>query len=208
MTVRHEPKITTGKDDYTKITFCPDLPRFGMTHIDEDLEALLRKRVYDMAGILRDVKVYLNDVRINLKSFKSYVELYVKNPLTTVFHEINNDRWEICITASEGQFTQVSFVNSICTYKGGTHVTHVVDQVVSSIGEFVNKKSKEKDAIKPFQIKSHLWVFINCLVENPAFDSQTKENMTLKASLFGSKCSLTDDTLKKRTPEWPFLNFY
>ena len=32
-------------------------------------------------------------------------------------------------------------------------------------------------------------VFINCLVENPAFDSQTKENMTLKQSSFGSKCA-------------------
>ena len=32
-------------------------------------------------------------------------------------------------------------------------------------------------------------VFVNCLVENPAFDSQTKENMTLKQSAFGSKCT-------------------
>ena len=26
-----------------------------------------------------------------------------------------------------------------------------------------------------FQVRNHLWVFINCLIENPAFDSQTKE---------------------------------
>ncbi len=39
------------------------------------------------------------------------------------------DRWEICISATEGQMQQVSFVNSICTSKGGTHVNHIVDQV-------------------------------------------------------------------------------
>lgn len=26
-----------------------------------------------------------------------------------------------------------------------------------------------------FEVRNHLWVFINCLIENPAFDSQTKE---------------------------------
>jgi DNA topoisomerase II len=38
-------------------------------------------------------------------------------------------RWEVCVAATEGQFQQVSFVNSVCTIKGGTHVNAVVDQV-------------------------------------------------------------------------------
>lgn len=37
-----------------------------------------------------------------------------------------------------------------------------------------------------------MWVFINALIENPAFDSQTKENMTLQAKQFGSKCELSE----------------
>jgi hypothetical protein len=28
--------------------------------------------------------------------------------------------------------------------------------------------------VKPFQVKSHLWVFVNALIENPAFDSQAR----------------------------------
>ncbi len=39
--------------------------------------------------------------------------------------------------------------------------------------------------------RNHLWVFINCLIVNPTFDSQTKENMTLLQSKFGSKCALS-----------------
>ena len=45
-------------------------------------------------------------------------------------------------------------------------------------------------------MKQHLWVFINCLIENPSFDSQTKENMTLKACSFCSHLDLNDKFLK------------
>lgn len=38
-------------------------------------------------------------------------------------------RWEICVSATDGQFQQVSFVNSICTSKGGTHVDYLVNQI-------------------------------------------------------------------------------
>ena len=48
-----------------------------------------------------------------------------------------------------------------------------------------------------FQVKNHLWVFVNCLIENPTFDSQTKENMTLQAKSFGSKCSLSESFANK-----------
>ena len=36
-------------------------------------------------------------------------------------HARVNDRWEVAVTMSEGQFQQVSFVNSICTMRGGEH---------------------------------------------------------------------------------------
>ena len=35
------------------------------------------------------------------------------------------------------------------------------------------------------------------MIENPTFDSQTKENLTLKVSAFGSKCDLSDSFVKK-----------
>ena len=47
------------------------------------------------------------------------------------------------------------------------------------------------------QVKNHLWLFVNCLIENPTFDSQTKENMTLQQKNFGSKCSLSDKFIKQ-----------
>eukprot|EP01135_Chromosphaera_perkinsii_P010658 Nk52_evm58s2192 gene=Nk52_evmTU58s2192 len=197
MSVIGKPKITKSKDDYTCITFTPDLEKFGMTQLDSGFIGLLRRRAYDVAGCLRGVKVFLNGEKLPVRSFSDYVGLYLKNreELAPVVHEVVNERWEICVTPSEhGQFQQVSFVNNIATTKGGTHVSYVTDQMVASLIKAVNKKTKA--TLKPFQIKNHLWVFINCLIENPSFDSQTKENMTLRAKAFGSECSLSDKFVK------------
>jgi DNA topoisomerase-2 len=89
-----------------------------------------------------------------------------------------------------------SFVNSINTSKGGTHIAHVADQVVAALLENAKKANKKALGLKPHQAKSQVWIFVNCLVENPAFDSQTKENMTLRASAFGSKCPLDEKFIK------------
>ena len=33
-------------------------------------------------------------------------------------------------------------------------------------------KGKKAPMVKPFMVKNYLSVFINCMIENPAFDSQ------------------------------------
>ncbi|KAJ9529194.1 hypothetical protein QJQ45_007900 [Haematococcus lacustris] len=218
MTKKDEPRITTCKagDNWTSVTFKPDLAKFGMEVLEEDSVALMRKRVYDMAGILgKTCKVYLNGERLGVKSFSEYVDLYLgpKEGGAARVYERVTDRWEMVVSPTDGQFQQVSFVNSICTIKGGTHVNYIVDQITKyavastecqgaaspesaagyaqlwALVEKINKKNKQAN-VKPFMVKNHLWVFINCQIENPAFDSQTKENLTLRASSFGSKCEL------------------
>ena len=76
-------------------------------------------------------------------------------------------------------------------------MNYVVDQVVSKLLESAKKKNKGGMDLKPFHIKGHVWVFVNCQIENPSFDSQTKENMTLKVKSFGSTCSLSDKFIKQ-----------
>ncbi|KAJ9119885.1 hypothetical protein QFC24_005599 [Naganishia onofrii] len=213
MSKKGEPKITENKkgEEYTKITFKPDLARFGMTEIDDDTEALLMKRVYDMAGTVRDVKVFLNDERLKVKGFKQYIDMYLQasiqdkmaeagggavNKPTIVYETSKDGRWEVGFTLSDGQPQQVSFANSISTIKGGTHVDVVANLLANKLMEQIKKKNKAAP-VKPFQIKNHMWIFVNALIENPAFDSQTKETLTLKASAFGSKIDLSEAFIKK-----------
>ncbi|GLI60786.1 hypothetical protein VaNZ11_003019 [Volvox africanus] len=189
------PKITECKasDNWTCITFKPDLAKFGMTELDDDVVSVLRRRVYDMSGVLgKGVKVFYNGERIAIKSFQEYVDLYLgpKENGFPRFCERINERWEICISLTDGSFQQVSFVNAIATQKGGTHVEYIVNQIVKYSMEKLIKKTSKTGAIKPAMVRNNLWIFLNCYVENPAFDSQTKETLTLRASSFGSKCEL------------------
>ena len=188
----------SSKEDFTRITFHPDLSKFGMKELDKDIVALMSRRAYDIAGSSKGVKVFLNGKRLPIKGFKEYVDQYLKgkedeegNPLKCAY-EATNPRWEIAVAMSERGFQQVSFVNSIATTKGGRHVDHVTDLVVAKLAEVIKKKNKAGVNIKPFQLKNHLWVFVNCLIENPAFDSQTKESLNTQVKSFGSKCTPTD----------------
>ncbi|KAI7986942.1 DNA topoisomerase 2 [Camellia lanceoleosa] len=90
----------------------------------------------------------------------------------------------------------VSFVNSIATIKGGTHVDYVTNQITNYVMSIVNKKNKNAN-LKAHAVKIHLCVFVNALIDNPAFDSQTKETLTIRQSNFGSKCELSQEFLKK-----------
>lgn len=224
MSTRGKAKITkaTNVKDFTCITFKPDFKRFHMDRIEDDMEALMMKRVYDMAGTVRDVKVFLNGERLKIKGFKQYVEMYVNAinelggqsssqdqeagmeaaPLPqkqTIIYESTTDRgkvWEVAFAVSDGEFRQVSFVNNIATIKGGRHVDMVEHQITSKISDYV-AKNKKSGSVKPKTIKDQLWVFVNCQIVNPSFDGQTKETMTLKPSAFGSKWNLTDELTKK-----------
>ncbi|KAJ7985019.1 hypothetical protein DPEC_G00360790 [Dallia pectoralis] len=190
-------------DEFTCITFQPDLSKFKMQTLDKDTIAIMTRRAYDIAGATKGVRVFLNGKRLPVTSFRGYVDLYLKDkvdelgsPLTVV-HETVNNRWEVCLTMSEKGFQQVSFVNSIATTKGGRHTDYVADQVTSKLIEVVKKKNKAGVVVKPFQVKNHMWLFVNCLIENPTFDSQTKENMTLQQKNFGSTCPLSDKFIKQ-----------
>jgi len=40
--------------------------------------------------------------------------------------------------------------------------------------------SNQGQEVKGHQIKNHLAVYVNALIENPSFDSQTKETLTTR----------------------------
>ncbi len=212
MSKMDKAKITSVKgDDYTKITFIPDFKKFGMSGMDNDFEALVKRRVYDMAGTCKGVKVFLNGDKIKVSNFKKYMEMYTKaikaenmkqedasapTENQVILTDNPNERWEIGFAVSDGSFQQVSFVNSIATTSGGTHVNYVADQIVNKLMDIVKKKNKGGVALKNNQIRNHIFLFVNCLIVNPAFTSQTKEQLTTKSSQFGSKCAVSEKFLK------------
>ena len=60
-----DPKIVPAKgEDYTCVTFYPDLKRFGMETLSRDTVDLFTRRAYDIAAASRGVKVFLNGKKL------------------------------------------------------------------------------------------------------------------------------------------------
>ena len=111
-------------------------------------------------------------------------------------YEEPNDRWEFAVSLSPThEFIQISFVNGIHTSKGGKHVEYILNQITKKLIEYIEKKKKTK--VNPNSIKEQIVLFIRCDIENPAFDSQTKDYMNTPSSKFGSKCEVSDKFIEK-----------
>ena len=199
MRSKTKPDITDSKkESFTKITFKPEYTRFGYKGLTNDMMLLFSKRVYDLAICTnKNVSIYLNDEKVKCSDFSKYIKMYYETePKTlTIFDE--KSRWRIgAIFDNNAGFTNVSFVNSICTYNGGTHVKYIADQLSDKLIEIINKKNKELK-VKPDAVKMNITLFTVCSIEDPTFNSQVKDKLTSKASSFGSTCELSDDFVTK-----------
>ena len=127
---------------------------------------------------------------------KDYMLMYVDADEKEIVYKKVNNRWEVGIARNDHNngFTQVSFVNSILTSDGGKHVDYITEQICPKLVEHIKKKSKAAaENLKPMQVKTHLFVFVNCLIENPEFESQAKKQLATERKHFGSTCHLKDN---------------
>lgn len=196
MSEKTAPQILKSKvNDHTKVVFVPDLTRFNVDTLEHHLP-LFKRRVYDLGGIC-GVNVYFNGEKVPIKNFSQYINIYPSTSESKLVYEKVNERWEVGVKSSSEGYQQVSFVNGIATTRGGRHVEYVCEQIVGRISQIVKKKLKTSAlTIKPQQIKNHLHIFVNCLIENPTFDSQTKETLTTQVKDFGSVATLSEKFLQ------------
>jgi DNA topoisomerase-2 len=184
------PKIKPGTNKHTKITFTPDYSFFKLTCLDEDQYLKLFKKIIDAAGTNPTIKFYVNNEKFHFNNFANYVALYCD---TVVFDE--NSDWKIAIAPSDDGFEQVSFVNSVETYNGGTHINYVWFQIANKLREFIKKKHKID--IVPSAIQAHVKIFISCKINRPKFSSQTKDNMISPANEYKTAWEPTDKFIKR-----------
>jgi DNA topoisomerase-2 len=134
-----------------------------------------------------------------------------------VFSNVN-EKWQIAVGPNvsigsieskkadsvEGRVTSlppatrdISFVNSIYTSRGGTHVNHVADRITRAIVEHILKQHKTitKDMLPAGLIKQHMSILVNCKIPNPSFSSQTKESLMTPVADFKSECTLSQSFL-------------
>ncbi len=186
-----------SKPPFTKVSFTPDLARFGIDSLTDDIVSLMKKRLIDISFASKaTVITWFNGKRISIKNPIDYMNLYAsREMMVKPIADVSGERWTVGVMHSDCGFQQTSFVNGIHTKNGGTHVNTVVNKLVASLTEKI-KKAKKLD-LKPSDIKGKLHVFIRAFIVNPSFSSQTKEALKTDRRSFGSEYEMSDKFTKQ-----------
>ena len=195
MSKKDKPEISKSGTHFTKISYIPDFEKFGMKGIDDDSFKLIESRVYEVAGTNPGLKITFNGKNISIKSFDVYCKMFIDDDSEFLFEETKDRLWSVGIAPSDNGFQNISFVNGVSTWVGGSHIDYILNQIIPEIRTKVNKKYKTD--ILPGQIKNHMILFVNATVSNPKFSSQTKERMISEKESFINPIELTDKFIDK-----------
>lgn len=177
--VRQEPIVKASSKSYTNVTYITDFNRMPIIGYEEATLKLCIKRVVDIAVYNPNVKVFFNDVLININSVKDWCQMHLPEE-TELFTEVINDKWSVGLAKSNNDvFENCSIVNGNTTWVGGTHVDSIMNNIVRRLIEDLTKGNKGIK-IKPSDIKNSFHLFLVSRIANPIFDSQTKENLSIK----------------------------
>ncbi len=198
MNTRTVAKISKSETGFTEISYEADLDRFKMKKIDLNTYKILFKRCLDAAAC--NTKIVIKVITIldqkktqhvlKFRTFEDYIKLYANGEY---FYEEGRD-WRIGFASSDKGFNNVSFVNSVHTKDGGTHVEYITNQLINYLREYIKKKHKVD--VRPNDIRNHLFVFIDCTIINPSFSSQTKEKLITETRSFGTHHELSEKIAK------------
>ena len=209
LSVIEKPVITNYKGKpYTKVTFKLDFARFSVKNLNTaDNLSLIEKRIYDISATCHmnytnKLKVSINDKEIKVCTFEKYVNMFIGNSKTEAprLYLRINDNWEIAVSLSPtGKAEQVSYVNGINTYRGGTHVEFIENYLSRKMVELLtDSKVQWKPTAK--QIKDSMMLLINCKIQSPSFESQSKTQLTTQAKdlhFKGVKFEIPEEFIKK-----------
>jgi DNA topoisomerase-2 len=215
-----KPSVRTmaskNPNSFTQISFIPDWPRFGegVDGWSSDMILWIATRCAELAGTKPKLELTFQTTappvapsetpvktvtKMAVRGFRSFSNAVAKALVpddTLGFCDVN-DRWAVGLAPSEGSMgLALSFVNSISTPNEGTHVRHVRNQLVKAIKQKLKKEYPTLRASNGL-IETHLLLTINCMVSNPTFGSQTKEELALPSAKFGVKCAFTAPQLSK-----------
>jgi DNA gyrase subunit B len=182
--------IGNAKGTGTKITFKPDRKIFETTNFSYDV---LANRLRELSFIVGGLKIILKDERANKEEvfyqkggIKAFVE-YLNRTKTPIYPkpiyicvEKDATKVEIALQHNDGYSEVIySFVNTINTVDGGTHVSGFKSALTRSINSFASKYGlvKEDLEITGEDVREGLTAVINLMIPDPQFEGQTKTKL-------------------------------
>lgn len=184
MEVCNEGKPEKTKYHYTKTEFELDFKRFNSDGYTKDFINLIHKRCIDaaVANLGLTVRFITDDFQEEwkFKSFDEYFDLYSDYLNLADKIKFNNQLCEAYIFPDSS--VDIGFVNGAECSKG-THIRVLRTAINATVSDFLIKKDKLKD-MSPRSVENKYSVFMNINVSNPAYSSQTKEELTTPVENF------------------------
>jgi DNA gyrase subunit B len=183
-------KIGKTKRTGTKVTFWPDPDIFESVEFNFEI---LNQRMRELSFLNRGLKISLLDERTNKMSefqYKGGIQEFVQyltqsktviNPKPIYFEGTKEDvviEMALQYTTAYSE-TIFSFVNSINTTEGGTHLIGFKAALTRSINNYANSHNMVKDLqnIAGEDTREGLCAVLNLKLKNPQFEGQTKTKL-------------------------------
>lgn len=182
--------VGNAKGTGTIVTFLPDRKIFETINFSWDT---LVNRLRELAFIVAGLKITLTDERTGkeetfyykggIKAFVEYLNR-AKNPIYPkpihIFVEKDHTRVEIALQHNDGYAETIySFVNTINTVDGGTHVSGFKSALTRTVNSFASKYGlvKENIEITGEDVREGLTAVISLMIPDPQFEGQTKTKL-------------------------------
>lgn len=188
-TICDDLKVTKCEDHFTKTTLWLDFSRFDTkdTTFTMDFVDIIEKRCIDAAAANLGLKVVFEykDAENGRKSswkfskFDQYIDLYNGYVDVEDGIKIADDMKQIWVYPSGN--INIGFVNGAECSKG-THIKAVRQEINNAVAEHIIKKHKLDVTARGVDNKYSMFICID--VVNPAYNSQTKEELTTPVERF------------------------
>lgn len=169
-----------SKNTGTKISFIPDLERFGLTCIDQTHVDLVHQRLIFLSLTYPEIVFSFNGKQVKFKNAKNFMQAFSEK-----FVAIQDDNWPPkyligVIPNKSDEFNHKSYINGADCILGGNHLNVISNELVKRIRE---KLARKYSNIKVGDIKNRMSFIVNFReFINPMFNSQTKENFSSSES--------------------------
>jgi len=204
------PQDFTG----TRVTFKPCYSSFGI-NIEKEYpiyKSLVKTRACHTA-VFTGIKVYFNDKKLKI-DFEKMSKMLITDPIfvnvgskPAADFKTENGTWNLAIGPSGGKFQQLSIVNGINVYNGGTHIEFIKDQIIKYAESKIEKLIKKIGIDQKAQthISHNLYIVMKGFIPNPEFSAQIKDKIATSAKKYEDKFKFTSKQLENI---WKYMEKY
>jgi len=205
-TKNDDEKVQASCDHFTEFQFDIDWSRFeDVNEVTDDFATIIEKRIIDLCAanpglsakyIFKDDNGIIRKSEWNFKSFEEYIELYSDYIDQENCISFKDKQKQVWVYPDGG--LNIGFVNGAECSKG-THIKAIRDEINKAIAAQILQKNKLD--VGPRNVDGKYTMFCIYHIANPAFNSQTKEELTTPIERFSLdpdyKFSIPDKFIKE-----------